>query len=265
VPPGIGEAIVNATAAADGGRPGDVAGPRATEDVRWRGHNPWDLAANLEGMRLALRTGNGDPGGPFDTGTGTDPIEQFVHAENVSLHERLERHGIEHVWDDYGPGYHRWPYWNRALRQTLPAMMAAFRRPRPPLSPYTYRSIEPRYEVFGWRVSLRRRALEFSSLRLDDLRAPALSGSRSFVLSGSGSATVVTPARFASGRTYRVVARGTRSGARRRDLKARGGRLRIPIQLGPANRTQERFSADGEPTAATKVFLTRVRIRALGL
>src|SRR5438270_13253936 len=28
----------------DGGHPGDLWGPRLTQEVRWRAHNPWDLA-----------------------------------------------------------------------------------------------------------------------------------------------------------------------------------------------------------------------------
>jgi len=44
-----------------GGRPDAIYGPRATQEVRWRGHNPTDLAANLRGLDLQLRTANGIP------------------------------------------------------------------------------------------------------------------------------------------------------------------------------------------------------------
>jgi S-formylglutathione hydrolase FrmB len=67
--------------------PVDV-GPRGRQEVRWRGHNPWDLAGNLKGMRLILRTGDGQPGGPFG---GGDVVEQVVHQMNVSFHQRLQR------------------------------------------------------------------------------------------------------------------------------------------------------------------------------
>jgi hypothetical protein len=126
--------------------------------------------------------------------------------------------------------------------------MAAFRHPGRPAHPYTYRSIAPRYSVFGWRVSLRRGALEFSSLT---------TFANGFALSGSGSATVTTPARHVSGRRYRIVVRG-RDGVRRLTKRARGGRLRLRVRLGPANAAQERFTAAGEPTPATRVFTTRV-------
>ena len=67
-----------------------------------------------------------------------------------------------------------------------------------------------------------------------------------------------------AGATYRVVARSAQSGVRRLDLRARGRRLRIPVRLGPSNATQEQFTAEGEPTAATRVFTTAVKIRRLG-
>jgi diacylglycerol O-acyltransferase/trehalose O-mycolyltransferase len=39
--------------------------------------------------------------------------------------DRLRALHIRHVWDDYGPGTHDWPYWRRDLRQTLPDLMRA--------------------------------------------------------------------------------------------------------------------------------------------
>jgi hypothetical protein len=183
-----------------------------------------------------------------------DGIEQIVHLENVSLHSRLGRLGIPHVWDDYGPGFHRWPYWNRDLRESLPSIMATFRRrPRPP-SPFTFTAIEPAYEIYGWNVSLERRALEFSVLR----RARR-SG---FALSGSGRAVVTTPPVYRAAHSYRVVLQG-RFGTIRLKLRARRGRLRIPVRLGPSNSTQEQFTADGKPIA-TKIFTTAVTIALSG-
>ena len=256
VPSGVAEPIVNVTSSLDGGAPGSVLGPRADNEVRWRGHNPWDLASNLREVGVTLRTGDGRPGGPYDTGTASDFIEQTVHTENVSLHRRLGQLGIGHVFEDYGPGFHRWPYWNRSLRKTLPGVMARFKHPVRPHRALSYRSIEPGYSVWGWSVDVRRKALEFSSLRI--------AGRGGFSLSGSGSASVATPTVYRPGATYRVVARSDQSGVHRLDLRARRGRLRIPVRLGPSNVVQEQFRADGEPTAATRVFTTKVKIRRLG-
>src|SRR4051794_11181721 len=65
--PGAGH-VIDAIAGLDGGVPGSLWGVRETEEVRWRGHNPWDLAANLRGMTLSVRSGNGEPGGPYGGG-----------------------------------------------------------------------------------------------------------------------------------------------------------------------------------------------------
>ena len=106
--------------------PNAVWGPRATDLARWREHNPLDLAANLRGLKLLeLRTGNGQPG-PLDTRTSRDNLEYEVWRENGALHARLDELGIAHVYDDYGPGVHDWPYWARGLQQTLRNLAVVF-------------------------------------------------------------------------------------------------------------------------------------------
>jgi S-formylglutathione hydrolase FrmB len=106
--------------------PDSVWGPRATDLARWREHNPLDLAANLRGLKLIeLRTGNGDPG-PLDTRTSRDNLELEVSRENAALHAKLDELQIPHVYDDYGPGVHDWPYWARGLEQTLRNLVAVF-------------------------------------------------------------------------------------------------------------------------------------------
>jgi S-formylglutathione hydrolase FrmB len=234
----------------DGAPPGGIFGPRATELVRWKAHNPVDLAGNLQGLRLALRTGNGQPGGDF--GGGPDPLEIGVHQQMTTLHERLDALGEPHVWDDYGPGGHTWPYWARDLQQTLPQMMEAFAHPPAPPARVRYEAVEPRYVVYGWRVRIARPALEFS--RLDGARK------RGFRLTGSGAATVVTPAIYRAHRRFRVRIRG-RDGATKSVLRSgRHGRLTVHIPLGPANEAQQ-----DSPGSVTRVFTAEVTItRASG-
>lgn len=227
----------------DAGQPYATWGPRQTEEVRWRAHNPWDLAEDLRGMSLTLRTGNGMPGGPYG---GGDPVEAYVHQASLDVHERLTQLGIKHVWQDYGPGGHDWPYWQRDLKLTLPTLMAAFRKPPRAPSPFTFTAVEPAYSVYGWHVSIDRPALEFS--RLEHARRSG------FVLAGSGTGTVVT-ARLFEPRSRHSVKVGKKTVT----LKADGrGRLHIVVPLGPGNQFQE-YTAAAE-AVGTKVFRTTVRI-----
>ena len=139
-PPRFSAAVDSLNPAIQALTPAGTYGPLATQEMRWRGNNPLDLASNLRGLRLTLRTGNGEPGGPFGGGDG---VEYVVHRASVALHERLGALGIPHVWDDYGPGVHLWPYWRRDLRQTLPWLMRAIRASARPPSPFSYRTIAP--------------------------------------------------------------------------------------------------------------------------
>jgi diacylglycerol O-acyltransferase/trehalose O-mycolyltransferase len=113
----------------------DAWGPIEDHAARWRAHLPIDLAPRLRSLGLIeLRTGDGAPGPLDKPGLSSDcaacRLESFVYSMNVRLHERLRRLGIPHVWDDYGPGTHDWPYWRRDLRETLPDLMKALARPR---------------------------------------------------------------------------------------------------------------------------------------
>jgi hypothetical protein len=233
-----------------GGGPGaSVYGPRASQEVRWRGHNATDLARNLGGLAIDVRTGDGRPGGP-DGSLIFDPIEAAVYQESTTFHERLQALGIPHVWDFYGAGGHRWHDWHRDLIRTVPRLLSTWASdPRAPAR-IAYASIRPRYAQYGWTVALRRPVLAFSTLR----RA----GRTGFALTGSGAGAVRTPRFFAPHRRVRVRLRDAR-GLRVRTLRAdRRGRLRVPLSLGPAD-TAQQFT----PGAATAQRTARAVFRVL--
>jgi diacylglycerol O-acyltransferase / trehalose O-mycolyltransferase len=111
----------------------DAWGERSANESRWRAHLPISIAARLRSLALVeLRTGDGRPG-PLDR-RGTKPgcpacgLERYLHRSNVRLHARLQALGIRHVWDDYGPGTHDWPYWRRDLRETVPDLVRVLAR-----------------------------------------------------------------------------------------------------------------------------------------
>ena len=211
--PEAASATIDGIASLDGGLPGSLFGLRATHDIDWRGHNPWDLAVNLRPLSLTIRTGNGQTGGPY--GGGGDPLEPAVHLMSVSMHERLDTLKIAHVWDDYGPGGHAWPYWNRDLTETLPSIMKALDAGARPKR-VTYTSIDPSFGAYGWRVALDRHTAAFATLS-DAAR-------NGFKVTGSGAGTVTTPPVFKPRAVYLVDSRRTRADA--------GGRLRTSIDLG---------------------------------
>ncbi len=231
----IAPPIVEALTALDGDHlPGGAFGLHATDEVRWRGHNPVDLAENLRGVMVTLDTGDGQPDAPMlpGLGGGGDPVEMAMYQMGAAMHERLVDVGIPHTWDSYGPGCHCWLYWQRDLRQALPRMMDRFAHPVPPPPAVTYRSIDPTWSVWGWQVAIDRPAIEFSQL--------SEAGPRGFSLTGSGAALVTTaPVPARAGRRVPVTIRDA-TGTHRRTLTAdASGRLVVPVSLGPANPVQQ--------------------------
>ena len=212
--------------------PGAVYGLRNLDEIRWRADNATDLAQNLRGMTLYLATGNGTCNGSFD------PTEYDVHQQEIDLHTALLQLGIPHTWDDYGPGCHSWPFWQRDLRHWMPMVMAAFAAPTPAPSPFAFKAAESTYEVFGWSVQMTRPAMEWSYLRN--------ASSHGFTWAGSGSAVVHVPG-FVPGSTHTVNGAPSVAGP--------DGRLSVTVRLGPGNPLQEYL-----PLASTRVFQRTVTI-----
>ena len=242
-PPVVAGKVIDLFSLQEAAPPGSMFGIRELEEVRWRGHNPWDLATNLRATDVTLRSGNGNAGGTFGGGGPSDPagyfLESSCYRQSVSFHQRLDALGIGHVWDDYGPGTHNYAYWKRSLERTLPQLMAVFAEHRAAPSPFSYRSIEPAYDIYGWSVAFSRPVLEFSALDA--------ASAQGFRLSGSGAATVTTAALFVPGDAYRVTVNGVAA-----TVNADGaGRLRIGVSLGAANPLQQQFLPDGTSPLTT--------------
>ena len=247
--PGI--QLVNQMPLITGGlEPSPAAGTFANEEMRWRANNPVDLAENLRGPVVSLRTGDGRPGGEF--GGIPDVVERVCFESAMRLHDQLDELGIEHTWDYYGPGAHTWPYWERDLRLELPRVMETFRDPPSRPRQFSHRSGRDAYDVWRWQVEIRREALEFSRL--------AVAGPRRFSLAGSGRAVVATPPSFGPGERYRVEVSGAHGRRSAPVVAGGGGRLRINVPLGPANAAQQ-YTDAAEAAGGTAVYTTRVVIR----
>jgi S-formylglutathione hydrolase FrmB len=225
-----------------------VYGPRATNEVNWRGHNPVDLAENLRGMTLGIYGGNGQPHAG-QCCLPLDPIEYGTHEMSINLHEHFKQLGIPHRWVT-GLGQHQWGDWQTYLRDWVPVMMSAFAHPRDARSGFVFSAVEPHYEIYGWKVVISRPALEFSTLRVAD--------SGEFSLTGSGSAQVITAAQSSPGRVARVwwMPEGGRCSSKRLRADA-SGRLVLTVPLGPGNTAQEYTAAAEMRTAryTTTVYL----------
>ena len=195
-------------------------------------------------------TGNGQPGplDPLIPNAGAMAIEAGVEQLTQMFHNRLQSLHIGSFYDDYGPGTHSWPYWARDLRQSIDRVMADFAHPSPSPPRVIYTSADPSYAVFGWQVAIARRVWELSTL--------TDAGATGFTLSGSGHATVLTPAVYRAGARYSIQISGKlateRAGADRR--------LRVSVTLGPSNSVQE-YPLDGPPIG-TSVYSKHVTITA---
>lgn len=241
--PQVGK-TADVTSTAMGAARGDIWGRWPAHRTNRRARNPLDLAENLAATRLELRTGNGEPGGRHG---GSDAIEAGIHGPMVRMHDRLDQLGIEHVWDDYGPGAHDWPYWADDLAATLPAVMATAGAVPDDPSSFSYVAYEPRFSAWGWRVALDRPCLEPARLAM----APD-----GFSLTGTGRGTVRTPPMFAPGSTVRQ-----HRGGATWDLDADpSGRVVVHVDLGEPNRVDLDDRGDDPGVEPTTVA---VRLAAL--
>jgi diacylglycerol O-acyltransferase / trehalose O-mycolyltransferase / mycolyltransferase Ag85 len=126
--PGESDAYRNLVRSA-GADPDDLWGDPVDEAAVWAAHNPYDLAPGLKGTALFVSVGNGAPGPLDPRGARPDSLEASLRDENVALVGRLRSLGIPVEFDDYGPGTHSWPYWQRELHRAWPMLEAALTTP----------------------------------------------------------------------------------------------------------------------------------------
>ena len=221
-------AVLSASSTFDGAPPDAIYGPRSTQEVRWRGHNPTDLAANLRDLDLQVRTADGTPNPSIGEGEGSGDapsclVEKGVQMASVNFHQQLDALGIAHLWKDYGAGCHTAQNFEREVVDTLAVFERVLAAPPGPPTTIDHRSIEPRFGVWGWRVDADPgRALEFMRLQ---------AGRAGVTLEGSGRTTVTTPDWYRGLEAVDVNRTPTAPGA--------NGRLRFVVDLGAAHTVQQ--------------------------
>ena len=250
--------IVNATEVALTGVPPDTSfGNPVSDYLNWAAHDPATLIDNLRNTKMYLYFGNGLPG-PYDKDplTEAEPvaIETLVNQDNLYFKKRLDSVGIvPTVYNPYGNGTHSWPYWSRDLAWSIGPLMQDFANPQPLPNTFSYETVDPSYSLYGWSVVINRVASEMSTLDV--------AGKTGFTLSGSGMASVTTPADYARGALYTVTTKAFTGSTTTTVRSSPHGSLTVPVYLGPSDTTQE-YSLGGPPSPSpgTTIYTTHVAI-----
>jgi S-formylglutathione hydrolase FrmB len=206
-----------------GGTPDDrVWGPYATDEARWRAHNPTDLVTNLRWTSLWLASGNG-VAVPGDKASAA-PFEAGIRTMNLSFDLALTRHGIAHGTYFPAHGVHDWPYWQTDLHLWWPILLDALAHPQQAPTAFDYRSAEPAFAAWGWSFGTDRPGLQFV-----DLTGVSPQG---FTVTGSGPLTVETAPAYEPG--TRCTLRAD-DGASTSEVADADGRLHFTVDLGPGH------------------------------
>ncbi|MFI5623329.1 alpha/beta hydrolase [Nocardioides sp. NPDC051685] len=246
-----GATVLSASPSLVASPPDSIYGPRDTQEVRWRGHNPVDLAGNLSTVDVQLYTGNGVPSADelasnALTSAGCVVEAGIVKPETDSLHAKLLALEIPHTYSAADWGCHTPLMFYPQVVATLNRFAENFAEDVPVQSSFDFRAIESQFGVFGWAVEADpARALEF--LALQDVSV------RGFTITGSGLTQITTAPLFRGARPITVVVNGDPSVVRPDD----SGRLTVPVDLGPANQDQQ-YTLGGT-TAKRTAFVQFIR------
>jgi S-formylglutathione hydrolase FrmB len=226
----LDSALVTVAPVVAGSLPTSIWGPYPTEEVRWRGHNPTDLASNLRNVDLQVFEGNGVLGlaqgesvtdAKFCAVEAAGIVPMTTHFDNA-----LTSLGIPYAFKQYSFGCHSDTLFAQEIRDTLPGFERAFGTPGP--TTFDYRSVESSFSVYGWSVGADpARAMEFL----------ALTGvnNQGFTIAGSGLTTVTTPAQFDPAQSVTVTVDGFTTNY----IADASGRLTFTVDLGSPDTGQQ--------------------------
>jgi S-formylglutathione hydrolase FrmB len=244
----LGAAVLTAAPALMGQLPGSIWGLYATQQVRWRGHNPTDLASNLRGLSLQEFDGNGSLGlaqGENLTDVKFCVVEGAgIAPETTTFVNTLNGLGIPNTATQYGYGCHSDTLFAQEIKDSLPGFVKAFGTAAP--ATFDYKSVESSFSVYGWSVSADpARAMEF--LGLTGVT------NHGFTIAGSGVTTVTTPAVF----TPLTVATVNVGGVVSHPTADASGRLTFAVNLGAPDLQQQYRLGATTVVRTTQVVLSQ--------
>ncbi|MFN2543896.1 MAG: alpha/beta hydrolase [Actinomycetota bacterium] len=183
-------------------------GDPVADQAYFRGNMPRDLALNgaafagsepslvIRGFSNDAIPRRAEDFSDLPTYLGEEAFEMLVLDMNIQMNEAFDVEGVPYQYELH-PGIHSGPYWDPFVRGQLEAQYARVRHwdgggdPPPQPDAFAYRSIDRRFTVWGWRVSVQREPTEF--LTLTDVSC------RAVTLHGTGTVTVTVPRRCATG------------------------------------------------------------------
>lgn len=212
-------------------------GDPTTEQVLWRDNDSANLAGNLRGVRIFIRSGDGTPG-PYDMPAppagslaalvrrATLIVEYGAHLENQAFVAALHKAGVRDVNVRFFPGSHSQPYWHRDMQEFLPWLRAQLHRPPATPAAFSVASAHPAFTAWGWHFTTHRKVREFAYVKVSGDKLTA---------TGSGRLDIITPARYPPGAPARIHIGSTA----RRVTADRHGRVTLSLALGPSHSHQQ--------------------------
>lgn len=223
--------------------------------VHYQGSVPYQLAENYDGVDIVLDVANYCTAA--DPLCATIALDLLFTPDHLAFVQRMNDIGHKGALDmRQADGAHQFRWWSQWLEERqLPFLQQRLVDPRPTSTAgpgsripteFRYRTIKPRFSVWGYDVTVERDVREFL-----DLRAVTAGG---FEVQGSGRATILTARYYEPLATYTVT--GSGPGTESEAVTADGtGRLRIAVDLGPSH-TVDQFTTDADVAAATGPYWT---------
>ncbi|WP_084022788.1 alpha/beta hydrolase [Amycolatopsis thermoflava] len=222
-------------------------GTPQTDQLMWRNFNPRDLVGNFAGSGAQLMLSAGDICLPPTDAAGAADCAKYpplLHPAATTVEIMVRRNtdlSVKQLTDAgvhatqvrfsgvHGANNHR-VYADVIVPQANRVFANSVRTP----STFSYRTVDSRFSIWGYDVSLDRERPEFFALE----KASITGGS--FTLEGSGTATVTTPPSFKPGGAYQVIYQSSLGAPPRSLVTAdQSGRLTVPVALGTSKETSQ--------------------------